>query len=236
MKKIEKIGERIRAVRLKEGLTQSEFAQKIGISGNRLSEYETKGDPPKSNILASIYRNFDVDATWLLTGEGMMEKNKVPNEPLDKRIKEMEEKVKYLIDRDLNKTEGKVTAVPMYLHSIAAGHPADSTSSIEKHLDLPVYMVKNPADTYAVKARGDSMAGSGIEEGDILIVDGSLEPQHKNIVIASVNGEQTVKKLWIEKGNISLVPSNGNYTPVEITKDMDFRVLGVVTWVIRQTV
>lgn len=235
MKKVGKIGERIRAVRAKEGLTQSEFAQKIGISGNRLSEYETKGDPPKSNILASIYRNFDVDATWLLTGEGSMEKNKEPHEPLDERIKVMEEKLRYLIDRDLNKKEGKVTAVPMYLHSIAAGHPTDSTSSIEKHLDLPVYMVKNPAETYAVRAVGDSMTGSGIEERDILIVDTALEAQDKNVVIASVNGEQTVKKLYIKNGRVSLMPSNGHYEPIEITADMDFRVQGVVTWVIRKT-
>ena len=96
-------------------------------------------------------------------------------------------------------------------------------------------MVKNPAETYAVRAVGDSMTGSGIEEGDILLVDTAIEAQHKNIVIASINGEQTVKKLWIEKGNISLVPGSGNYLPVEITKDMDFRVLGVVTWVVKKT-
>lgn len=96
-------------------------------------------------------------------------------------------------------------------------------------------MTPHPADTYAVKVTGDSMTGSGIEEDDILIVDCSLEPQHKNIVVASVNGEQTVKQLWIEGKKIKLIPGNGNYEPIEVQKGMDFRTQGVVTWVIRQT-
>lgn len=60
--------------------------------------------------------------------------------------------------------------------------------------------------------------------------------QHKNIVIVSVNGEQTVKLPWQEGGKIMLMPGNGSYKPVQITKDMDFRVLGVVTWVVMKTV
>ena len=212
-----------------------ELAEALGSSATAISNWRTGYSNPKLEFLLNKIEPKGINLHWLLTGEGTMEKDADSQEHLDKRIKVMEEKLRYLIDRDLNKTEGKVTAVPMYLHSIAAGHPADSTSSIEKHLDLPVYMVKNPAETYAVRAVGDSMTGSGIEERDILLVDTAIEAQHKNIVIASINGEQTVKKLWIEKGNISLVPGNGNYLPVEITKDMDFRVLGVVTWVIRRT-
>ena len=55
-------------------------------------------------------------------------------------------------------------------------------------------------------------------------------------MIVSVNGEQTVKLPWQEGGKIMLMPGNGNYKPVQITKDMDFRVLGVVTWVVMKTV
>lgn len=212
-----------------------ELAEALGSSATAISNWRTGYSNPKLEFLLNKIEPKGINLHWLLTGEGMMEKNKESDEPLDKRLKEMEEKVRYLIDRDLNKPEGKVTAVPMYLHSIAAGHPADSTSSIEKHLDLPVYMVKNPAETYAVRAVGDSMTGSGIEEGDILLVDTAIEAQHKNIVIASINGEQTVKKLYIKNDHVSLMPSNGNYDPIEITADMDFRVQGVVTWVIRQT-
>ena len=96
-------------------------------------------------------------------------------------------------------------------------------------------MLPHSTDTCAVKVKGDSMKGDKIEEGDILIVDCSLEPQHKNIVVASVNGEQTVKQLWIEGKKIKLIPGNGNYAPIEVQKGMDFRTQGVVTWVIRKT-
>ncbi|WP_294346794.1 translesion error-prone DNA polymerase V autoproteolytic subunit [Prosthecochloris sp.] len=235
MKNVENVGERIRAIRLKEGLTQTEFARKIGVSGNRLSEYETKGDPPKANILASIYRNFDVDALWLLTGEGSMEKKKGSLGYFSEQLNSVEKKIDSLIKRNHTSTDEKTTPIPLYQYAIAAGPPSDSTCPVEEYLDLPRHMITHPSQTYAVKARGDSMILAGIEEEDILIVDRAVEPLHKNIVIASINGEQTVKKLYIKDEQVSLMPSNHHYEPIEITKDMDFRVQGVVTWVIRQT-
>lgn len=68
-----------------------------------------------------------------------------------------------------------------------------------------------------------------IEESDILIVDCVLEPQHNNIVTAPVDNEQAVKRLSVKGGKAKLMPSNSHYKPIEITKDMDFRVQGVVT-------
>lgn len=234
MKDVENVGERIRAIRLKEGLTQAEFARKIGVSGNRLSEYETKGDPPKSNIIASIYRNFDVDALWLLTGEGSMEKKKGSSGYLSEQLNSVEKKIDFLIKRDRTGTDEKTTTVPLYQHAIAAGHPADSTCPVEEYLDLPKHMIQHPESTYAVKVAGDSMTGANIEEGDILIVDYHIEAQDKNIVIASVNGEQTVKRLWKKEGVTKLMPENHHYEPIEITgQKLDIQ--GVVTWVVRKT-
>jgi DNA polymerase V len=79
------------------------------------------------------------------------------------------------------------------------------------------------------------MIGAGIEEGDLLIVDKSSEPKNKSIVIASINGEQTVKRLQIKKGAVSLMPENHKYPEIAITPEMDFRTLGVVVWMIRKT-
>ena len=87
----------------------------------------------------------------------------------------------------------------------------------------------------AVKACGDSMKGDNIEEGDILIVDCTLEPQHNSIVIASINNEQTVKRLRIDGGKVKLMPSNHHYEPIEITEHTKLDIQGVVTWVIRKT-
>lgn len=69
---------------------------------------------------------------------------------------------------------------------------------VEEHLDLPKHMIAHPTHTYVVKACGGSMIRAGIEEGDIRVVDTAIEPTNKGIVIASINGEQTVKKLYIE--------------------------------------
>ncbi|WP_287372472.1 translesion error-prone DNA polymerase V autoproteolytic subunit [Prosthecochloris sp.] len=235
MKNVENVGERIRAIRLKEGLTQTEFASIIGVSGNRLSEYETKGDPPKSNILASIYRNFNVDALWLLTGEGSMEKKKGSSGYLSEQLNSVEQKIDFLIKRDHISTDEKTTPVPLYQHAIAAGPATDSTCPVEDYLDLPKHMISHPQETYAVRATGDSMIGAGIEEGDILIVDYHIEAQDKNIIIASVNGEQTVKRLRKDGKKTWLMPENSHYKPTEITKTMRFDPQGVVTWVIRKT-
>ena len=128
-----------------------------------------------------------------------------------------------------------IESIPLYAHTIAAGPATDSTCPVDEHLDLPKYMVAHPAHTYAVKASGDSMKGSGIEEGDILIVDTAVEAQDKSIVIASVNGEQTVKRLSIKGGKIKLMPENSHYEPIEISKGVDFKAQGVVVWVIRKT-
>jgi DNA polymerase V len=78
------------------------------------------------------------------------------------------------------------------------------------------------------------MLGAGIEEGDILIVDRAIKPKNKSIVIASINGGQTVKRLRINDGAVSLIPGNKKYPEMPITPEMDFRTLGVVTWVIRK--
>ena len=78
------------------------------------------------------------------------------------------------------------------------------------------------------------MTGAGIEEGDILIVDRAIKTTNKSIVIASINGEQTVKRLQIKKGKVSLMPENHKYPEIPITPEMDFRTLGVVKWVIRK--
>ncbi|PWW83052.1 hypothetical protein CR164_00370 [Prosthecochloris marina] len=132
--------------------------------------------------------------------------------------------------------ESETVKLPFFLHTVAAGLPVDTTSPVDDYLNLPLHMIAHPAETYAAKAYGNSMIGAGIKEGDILIVDRRLEPQHKNIVIASVNGEQTVKQLWIENRKIKLIPKNRHYKPIEITKEMKFDIQGVVIWVLRKTI
>jgi len=117
---------------------------------------------------------------------------------------------------------------------VAAGFPspADDYLKAETPLDLNEHLIKHPAATFFVRVRGDSMNGCGIYPDDILIVDRSLEPTHRKVVIAVVNGELTVKRLHQAGGKIMLMPENSGYQPIVIENEMELEIWGVVTCVI----
>jgi len=123
-------------------------------------------------------------------------------------------------------------AIPLFIERVSAGFPSPAADYEEGKLDLNKHLIKNPAATFFVKVTGDSMIGAGIHEGDLLIVDRSLEPKSGRIIIAVVNGELTVKRLKIYRGKYSLEPENENYPIQKITKDMQFEVWGIVTNVV----
>ncbi|HTB99717.1 MAG TPA: translesion error-prone DNA polymerase V autoproteolytic subunit [Ferruginibacter sp.] len=124
--------------------------------------------------------------------------------------------------------------LPLYLSRIKAGFPSPAEDYLDKKLDLNEYLIKHPASTFFVKVKGDSMTGAGINSGDILIVDRSLEPKDKCIVVAVVNGEFTVKRVSKKVSRVSLLAENPKYPAIEINESMDFEVWGVVTNVIHQ--
>ncbi|MHC4692850.1 MAG: LexA family protein [Planctomycetota bacterium] len=117
---------------------------------------------------------------------------------------------------------------------VPAGFPSPAADYEEDRLDLNEHLIKHPVATFFVRAIGDSMIGAGIHCGDLLIVDRSLEPSDRNVVIAVVNGELAVKRIRIGKKKITLVPENENYHAREINENMEFEVWGVVTSVIHE--
>lgn len=117
---------------------------------------------------------------------------------------------------------------------VSAGFPSPAADYEEGRLDLNEHLIKHPAATFFVRVKGDSMVGAGVHCGDLLIVDRSLEPRDRSVVIAIVNGELTVKRIRIRNRKIVLEPENENYRPQEIGEDMDFEVWGVVTSVIHK--
>jgi len=117
---------------------------------------------------------------------------------------------------------------------VSAGFPSPASDYEEDKLDLNKHLIKHPAATFFVRAIGDSMVRAGIHCGDLLVVDRSLEPRDKSIVIAVVNGELTVKRIRIRKKKITLEPENKNYSAQEINENMEFEVWGVVTSVIHK--
>ena len=122
--------------------------------------------------------------------------------------------------------------LPVFIARITAGFPSPAADYEEGKLDLNDYLIKNPPATFIVRVAGDSMTGAGIHEGDLLIVDRSIEPKHNHVVIAIVDGQLTVKRLKIKRGKFSLEPENDNYPVQNITKGMEFEVWGIVTNVI----
>ncbi len=115
---------------------------------------------------------------------------------------------------------------------VPAGFPSPAADYEEDKLDLNKHLIRNPVATFFVRVTGDSMVGAGIHHGDLLVVDRSLEPKDKNVVIAVVEGELTVKRIRMGKKKIALEPENENYSVQQITEDTDFQVWGVVTNVI----
>jgi DNA polymerase V len=122
--------------------------------------------------------------------------------------------------------------LPLYQERISAGFPSPAEDDMEDKLDLNELLIKHPSATFFLRVSGSSMIKAGIHNNDILVVDRSLEPTHGKIVIASINGELTVKRLRCEGKKIQLVAENDAYPPIDITEDLDFRVWGVVTSVV----
>jgi len=123
-------------------------------------------------------------------------------------------------------------ALPIFLGRLPAGFPSPADDYLEGNLDLNRHLIKHPAATFFVRVTGDSMIGAGIHSGDLLVVDRSLEPADKNVVVAVLDGELTVKRLFAQNGVLRLLPENLNYQPIEIAPQQTIEIWGVVTSVI----
>ncbi|WP_163833410.1 LexA family protein [Spartinivicinus ruber] len=123
---------------------------------------------------------------------------------------------------------------PLYLEAVEAGFPSPASDYVTAEINLHDYMVKHPAATFFVKASGYSMTNGGIQPGDLLVVDRSIEAKSGNIVIAALDGDLTVKQLKIKDAQSWLVPMNPNFSPIEI-KEQDCIIWGVVVYIIHKS-
>jgi DNA polymerase V len=125
--------------------------------------------------------------------------------------------------------------VPYTISKVSAGFPSPADDYLENNLNLDKLLIKNRPSTFLIRAGGDSMVNIGIYDGDILIVDRSLDAKNKDIVIASIFSELTVKKLLFDsQGNPYLKSENELYSNIEIKNKEDLIIWGVVTSVIHQ--
>lgn len=117
---------------------------------------------------------------------------------------------------------------------IKAGFPSPAADFEENKISLDKIVVKNKETTFYAKASGNSMTGAGIDDGDILVIDRSLEPINNKIAVCLIDGEFTVKRIKIEGENVYLMPENSNYNPIKIELHNEFVVWGIVTYVIKK--
>ena len=113
--------------------------------------------------------------------------------------------------------------------SVVAGFPSPAEQYQETPLDLNELLVKRPAATFFVKVQGDSMVGAGICDGDLLVVDRSLRPADGDVIVASVDGDFTVKTYRRDKDGIRLEPANPAYPVIRLRAGQELDYFGKVT-------
>lgn len=118
--------------------------------------------------------------------------------------------------------------LPLGAVKVSAGFPSPAADYEDKRLDINEYLVRNPVSTFFFAVEGDSMEGAEIFDGDILVVDKSVRPQHGHIVVAFVDGERLVKRLYRRAGQVALVAENPNYPTLTIQEGQELEVWGVV--------
>lgn len=130
---------------------------------------------------------------------------------------------------------GQSHSTPVFLSPVQAGFPSPADDYIENHLDLNELVVQRPAATFFVRVEGESMVDANIHTGDILVVDRSIQPVNGKIVVAVINGEFTVKRFILRGGRAYLMPENPKFPAIPIDASAEFRIWGVVTYVIHKT-
>ena len=130
--------------------------------------------------------------------------------------------------------QARVNPITLFSHKVPAGFPSPADDHAEKRLDLNEYLIDQSESTFFVRIKGDSMIDAGILDNDIVIVDRSKSAAINDIVLASIDGEFTVKVLAKNSEGPYLMPANKEYKPIHIKPDSEFEIWGVVTGSVRK--
>ncbi len=117
---------------------------------------------------------------------------------------------------------------------ISAGFPSPADDFKETRISLDRELVKNKEATFYARVSGDSMVGAGLDDGDLLVIDRSKNPENGKIAICLVDGEFTVKRIKKEKNKLYLMPENEKYKPIELKEENELIIWGVVEYVIKK--
>ena len=117
---------------------------------------------------------------------------------------------------------------------VQAGFPSPADDFKADKISLDLALVKNKETTFYARIKGESMIDADMDEGDILVIDRSIEPSDGKIAVCMIDGQFTVKQIKVGKDCLWLMPYNKNYQPIRVTEENDFMVWGVVTYIIKQ--
>ncbi len=216
MNKVE-LGARHRAMR-EDVLRMSvaDYAAYVGVRSVTVYSWEAGRTSVPHTVLAKLAREHSVSVPWLLTGSG------APTEAA----------VVVRGARPSDRSAG--IRIPLLALGVSAGSPVTADDTIDSEVDLATMLLEHPESTYFIRVVGDSMSDAGIADGDMLIVDCSLQPKPGQIVIAKVFGELTVKRYLVVDEAPYLRAENRRHKDIPITADMDFVIVGVVRSCIKQ--
>ena len=128
------------------------------------------------------------------------------------------------------------TSLPYVEEGVRAGFPSPAQEHLMTGIDLNKELVRHRETTFYARVKGHSMTDAGIDDGDLVVVDKSLDARTGNYVVACVDGEFTLKEFRIDEADHCawLMPANDEYSPIKITEENDFMVWGVVTYIIKK--
>ena len=117
---------------------------------------------------------------------------------------------------------------------ISAGFPSPADDFKELRISIDQEVVRNEEATFYARVSGESMQGAGLDDGELLVIDRSIEPQNNKIAVCYVDGEFTVKRLKVVSDGVFLIPENPRYHPIKVTEESELIIWGIVTYVVKK--
>ena len=117
---------------------------------------------------------------------------------------------------------------------ISAGFPSPADDFKELRISIDQEVVRNEEATFYARVSGESMQGAGLDDGDLLVIDRSIEPKNGKIAVCYIDGEFTVKRLKVVEDGVFLIPENPKYQPIKVTEENELIIWGIVTYVVKK--
>jgi len=124
--------------------------------------------------------------------------------------------------------------IHMAQEGVSAGFPSPADDFKELRISIDQEVVRNEEATFYARVSGESMQGAGLDDGDLLVIDRSLEPQDDKIAVCFIDGSFTVKRLKVDVDCVYLMSENKNYKPIKVTEGDELLIWGIVTYVVKK--